>query len=300
MAGKTSLMVALYRMVELDQDNGGTISIDGVDCSALGLDLLRSNITIIPQDPLLFTGTVRSNLDPFNSVSDSEIWLVLERAHLAAAIRALPAQLSDPVTEGGENFSMGQRCQLCLARAMLRHAKVLLMDEATASIDIPTDTLIQLSLRRDFSDRTLITIAHRLHTIIDYDRVLVMMEGQVAEFDSPARLLRDPHSAFYHMVHDTGASNAALLTDLAMQAERGLLNTEQMLQIGAAMAPGASASGLASPSVLMPVGSAKGMDSELESSTSTVRWHGYPEDGPKLCFSTWRRLMGFMDCTDSR
>jgi ABC-type multidrug transport system fused ATPase/permease subunit len=176
-SGKSSLMGVLYRLIELDsRGEGGVIRIDGVDISTLGLDFLRSSMAIIAQDAVLFVGTVRSNLDPFDAATDEEVWQVLERAHLAEAIRALKGQLDEPVAEGGENFSVGQRSQLTLARAMLRvqhGARILIMDEATASIDMATDSLIQLSLRRDFADRTLLTIAHRLHTIIDYDRVLV-------------------------------------------------------------------------------------------------------------------------------
>ena len=212
-AGKSSLMVALFRIVEAA---GGSIKIDGQDISALGLNALRSKLAIIPQDPVLYSGTVRSNLDPFDQYTDAQLWDVLEKSYLKATIAALDLKLQAPISEGGENMSVGERCQLCLARAMLRNAKVLIMDEATASVDMQTDAFIQNSLRKHFNC-TLLTIAHRLNTICDYDRVLVLSFGRVQEYDSPANLLRDPNSAFSSMVNETGEVNAALLRNIAFK-----------------------------------------------------------------------------------
>jgi len=161
---------------------------------------------------------VRSNLDPFNTHSEAAVWGALERAHLRSAIDALPEKLDAAVFENGENFSVGQRCQMCLARALLRHSNVLFLDEATASVDLETDEAIQATIRSDFKHCTLITIAHRLNTIVDYDRVLVMSFGKVVEFDSPARLLRDPKSMFSAMVDETGPANAQLLREIAYRA----------------------------------------------------------------------------------
>jgi len=174
---------------------------------------------VIPQDPILYSGTVRSNLDPFGRHSDAELWGVLERAQLRGAIAALPLQLEAPVVENGENFSVGQRCQMCLARALLKSAKILFLDEATASVDLETDAAIQATIRRDFAACTLLCIAHRVNTIIDYDRVLVMANGRVEEFGTPAELLRDPRSAFSSLVEENGAATASLLRTMAIAAE---------------------------------------------------------------------------------
>jgi ABC-type multidrug transport system fused ATPase/permease subunit len=215
-AGKSSLMVAMFRLVEAA---GGSISIDGIDISKVGLQDLRSRMAIIPQDPVLYSGSLRANLDPFNQYTDEEVWFALDRAYMRKAVEALDAKLDAPVTENGDNFSVGQRCQICLARALLRKAKVLILDEATASIDMETDALIQQTIRSDFKDCTILTIAHRLNTVVDYDRVLVLSFGKVKEFDTPANLLRDPRSDFCSMVAETGAQNAESLRQMAFDKE---------------------------------------------------------------------------------
>jgi len=204
-AGKSSLMMALFRLVELA---GGKIIIDGVDIARIGLDDLRSKLSIIPQDPTLFTGTVRSNLDPFNEHSDLDIWNVLQSVHLNEAIEALDHKLDSPVAEFGENFSVGQRQLMCLGRALLRKAKILIMDEATAAVDFETDALIQKTIREQFVDVTVLTIAHRLNTILDYDRILVLDRGTVAEFETPAILSKNPQSIFYSMINKSGTTSS--------------------------------------------------------------------------------------------
>jgi ATP-binding cassette subfamily C (CFTR/MRP) protein 1 len=196
-AGKSSLTLALFRIIEAVE---GSIYIDDVQISKLGLYDLRSRLTIIPQDPVLFTGTLRLNLDPFEKHSDQEIWQSLELAHLKAFVSSLEAGLSHQVSEGGDNLSVGQKQLICLARALLRKSKIIVLDEATAAVDIETDQLIQTTIRKEFKDCTIITIAHRLNTILDYDRVLVMDRGQVAEFDSPQALLKKSKSLFYEMI----------------------------------------------------------------------------------------------------
>ncbi|XP_067009700.2 multidrug resistance-associated protein 1 isoform X3 [Anabrus simplex] len=200
-AGKSSLTLALFRIIEAA---GGSICIDGLDISKLGLHDLRSRLTIIPQDPVLFSGTLRLNLDPFNTHSDEEVWRALEHAHLKAFVKGLPAGLNHEVTEGGENLSVGQRQLICLARALLRKTKVLVLDEATAAVDLETDDLIQTTIRTEFKDCTVLTIAHRLNTILDSDRVIVLDKGCVVEYDKPDVLLQKKDSVFYGMAKDAG------------------------------------------------------------------------------------------------
>ena len=196
-AGKSSLVLCLMRIVELE---AGRIVIDGVDISTIGLEDLRSKMAIIPQEPLLFSGTVRDNLDPFEQYTDEEIWSSLERARMRQTVAENPAGLEAVVEEHGSNFSVGQRQLLCVARALLRKSKVILMDEATASIDVETDLTIQKTIRSEFKDSTVITIAHRIHTISDSDKVLVLDLGEVKEFDAPGVLLSDKNSLYSQLV----------------------------------------------------------------------------------------------------
>ncbi|OQR85424.1 ATP-binding Cassette (ABC) Superfamily [Achlya hypogyna] len=192
-AGKSSLVVALMRIVE---PSGGRVLLDGVDTATIGLHDLRDQISIIPQDPVLFSGTIRSNLDPFERYDDAALWTAVKRAHLSSAVAAL----DDKVDERGQNFSVGERQLICIARALLKKSKVILMDEATASIDPTTDRLIQQSIREEFAECTTLTIAHRINTILDCDRILVMDKGAAAEFDAPAELLKNPSGLFTNLV----------------------------------------------------------------------------------------------------
>jgi ABC-type multidrug transport system fused ATPase/permease subunit len=202
-SGKSSFMIALFRIAELESNNGtGCIKIDGVNCGEIGTNTLRSNLSIIPQDPVLFSNTIRYNLDPFQTKTDDEIWDALKKVQLGESIALLQKGLDKLVTEGGDNFSQGQRQLLCIARSLLRKPKILVMDEATASIDNTTDAAIQDMIRSNFKDATVLTIAHRLNTIMDSDRVLVLKDGQVAEFDSPHNLLQNHKSQFYSMVQE--------------------------------------------------------------------------------------------------
>lgn len=204
-AGKSSLTLALFRLIE---PASGSIIIDGVDISKLGLLDLRTKLTIIPQDPVLFTGSLRMNLDPFNEQTDDHIWEVLTLAHLKQFVSTLDGGLDHQVAEGGDNFSVGQRQLVCLARALLRKSKILVLDEATAAVDLETDALIQKTIQSEFSDCTILTIAHRLNTVLDYDRILVLDQGKVAEFDSTNILLNDPNSIFHSMAENAGILGA--------------------------------------------------------------------------------------------
>lgn len=223
-AGKSSLIFPLFRLVELDprlspqQVNGetgflepvpcdpnvwddnntnrGRILIDGVDIATVPVSRLRRSLAIIPQDPTLFTGSLRSNLDLAGKRTDEEIWEVLELVSMKEAVQELEDGLDTEVTEGGRNFSCGQRQLICFGRAMLQNTSVVLMDEATANVDVETDAKIQNTIRNVFKEQTVIVVAHRLNTIIGSDRILVMDHGEIAELDTPQNLMANPNSAF--------------------------------------------------------------------------------------------------------
>jgi len=200
-AGKSSLTLALFRIIEAAD---GAILIDGVNTSEIGLHSLKRKLAIIPQDPVLFSGTVRDNLDPSETHEDAAIWTALEQAHLKTFMSTLKDGLLSDVQEGGENFSLGQRQLFCLARALLRRAKILVLDEATAAVDLETDDLIQKTIREQFAFCTVITIAHRLNTILDNDLIVVMDKGEIKERGAPQDLLKDPSTEFYSMAADAG------------------------------------------------------------------------------------------------
>eukprot|EP00074_Homo_sapiens_P099432 XP_016878729.1 multidrug resistance-associated protein 1 isoform X6 [Homo sapiens] len=199
-AGKSSLTLGLFRINESAE---GEIIIDGINIAKIGLHDLRFKITIIPQDPVLFSGSLRMNLDPFSQYSDEEVWTSLELAHLKDFVSALPDKLDHECAEGGENLSVGQRQLVCLARALLRKTKILVLDEATAAVDLETDDLIQSTIRTQFEDCTVLTIAHRLNTIMDYTRVIVLDKGEIQEYGAPSDLLQQ-RGLFYSMAKDAG------------------------------------------------------------------------------------------------
>ncbi len=200
-AGKSSLALGLFRLLEL---TNGKILIDDLEIDKLGLHDLRHKLTIIPQDPVIFSGTIRTNLDTFGVYSDDELWNALESVDLKSFVMGQENKLEHECSEGGENLSVGQRQQICLARALLRKTRILILDEATASIDHNTDELIQQTIRREFATCTILTVAHRLNTIMDSSRILVLNAGRVAEFDTPQSLLRNRNSLFYSMAKDAG------------------------------------------------------------------------------------------------
>ena len=196
-SGKSSLFASLFRLVEPAE---GSILIDDVDTSKLGLSYLRSKLAIIPQDPVLFVGNIRMNLDPFDNYTDGEIWDALKLCNMSQAINTRPDKLLTLVSEGGSNFSQGQRQLLCIARALLRKPKILLLDEATASIDFKTDTAIQYMIKENYKNCTTLTIAHRLNTISDSDIIMVLDNGRLVEFDSPKNLLKIDGGVYKDMV----------------------------------------------------------------------------------------------------
>jgi ABC-type multidrug transport system fused ATPase/permease subunit len=209
-AGKSSILSALFRITELAS---GRITIDDVDIATIPLRDLRSRLTIIPQDPTLFRGTVRSNIDPFNEHTDLELWSVLKMTHLAGdqeeeveAEKSAALKLDSVVDDGGQNFSLGQRQLMALARALVRNSRITVFDEATSSMDVVTDRRIQQTIATAFRGKTLLCIAHRLHTILTYDRIVVMDQGQVAEVDTPLRLWGRQGSMFRGMCDRSGIS----------------------------------------------------------------------------------------------
>lgn len=207
-AGKSSLVAALFRLSEIE----GEILIDDCVTKELNIQYLRSKISIIPQEPILFSGTLRKNLDPFDEYKDDELWSALEEVELKTFVCELPGTLSHGMSEGGSNFSVGQRQLLCLARAIIRKNRILVLDEATANVDNKTDELIQMTIRRKFCECTVLTIAHRLHTIMDSDKVLVMDMGRAIEFGHPYKLLQE-NGTFTGLVNGSGM--AEVLTEVA-------------------------------------------------------------------------------------
>lgn len=207
-SGKSSLFLAFYRMVNIEE---GDIEIDGVNTSGLKLSTLRKVMSMIPQDPFMFSGTVRLNLDPFDEYQDDEVWKALNGVGLKPVIEELPEKLLAPVVDNGGNFSQGQRQLFCLARALLRKSKILMMDEATASVDTETDALIQRTIRDSMKDTTVLTIAHRINTIMDSDKVLVMDKGEVGEFGAPQELLKSENGLFTRLVMNSKKSGKEML-----------------------------------------------------------------------------------------
>uniref|UniRef100_A0A336LVT7 CSON001445 protein n=1 Tax=Culicoides sonorensis TaxID=179676 RepID=A0A336LVT7_CULSO len=203
-AGKSSISMSLFRVLEAAN---GKILIDGHDISKIGLHTLRKQLTVIPQDPVLFSGTLRMNLDPFEKKTDDELWAALENAHLKSFVKGLPAGLNHEIKEGGENLSVGQRQLVCLARALLRKTKIYVLDEATAAVDLETDDLIQRTIQSELKSCTVLTIAHRLNTIMDSDKIIVLDHGQMKEFAPPGDLLKNKNSIFYQMVKDANLIN---------------------------------------------------------------------------------------------
>jgi len=219
-AGKSSLIVCLFRIRELSE---GQILIDGIDIATLGLYDLRSRIAVIPQEPTMFVGTVRSNLDPTHTFSDDEIWEVLEVTKLTKIVNLENGGLSMPVSTGGNNFSIGQQQVFCLCRVLLKKPQVVIMDEATASVDIESDRMIQTLVKERFQDATVLTVAHRLETVVENDLIVVLSQGRLKELDTPVNLIADQPKGgargrsdtdFKRMILATGGASAKRLFEL--------------------------------------------------------------------------------------
>ncbi|KAF0694543.1 Aste57867_14583 [Aphanomyces stellatus] len=200
-AGKSSLTMALFRVNDLA---AGKIRIDGVDIATVGVKTLRSAIAIIPQSPVLFKGTLRNYLDPFAEFTDDALWESLRHVKLADRVASVDGALESPVEENGENFSVGERQMLCMARALLRRARIVVMDEATAAIDHETDHLLQQVIRTEFATSTVLTIAHRLDTVLDSNRILVFDQGRLVQCDTPAALIRQGTGIFFELCSEGG------------------------------------------------------------------------------------------------
>lgn len=215
--GKSTLAVAFFRFMEARQ---GKIEIDGINIAKIGLEDLRSSLTIIPQDPVLFAGTIRSNLDPFTERDDLQVWNALRRVHFISeandGIGSEDVNLDSAVSENGNNYSVGQRQLLSLARALIKSSKVIIMDEATANVDPETDARIQQTIRTEFDDSTILCIAHRLRTVIDFNRIMVLDQGKLVEFDTPYNLLMRDNGIFRKMCMESGEFDF-----LRQQAEKG-------------------------------------------------------------------------------
>lgn len=210
--GKSSLVSALFRILEAST---GSIVIDGIDISKIGLSTLRSNITMIPQEPVVFSGSLRNSIDFFEEYSDDEIWSALEKVHLKQFVDGLKLKLQEPLPEAGSSLSQGQKSLLSMARSILTKCKIVVLDEL--NIDMESDKIIQQTIRSDFANATIIIIAHRLESIIDCDRIMVLDCGEIKELDSPKNLLQNEHSYFKKLVGDTGAQHAAFLTQKVLQ-----------------------------------------------------------------------------------
>lgn len=205
-SGKSSLMIALLQMVEIAD---GNIVVDGVNLANVGLNDVRKRMTIIPQDPVMFSGTIRFNLDPFGQYSDAQLWEALEKSHLKRFVSGLDDGLDAEVSEYGENLSAGQRQVICLTRALLRNSKIMVLDEASSQLDMETDRLIQDAIRKHLGGATILTIAHRLLTLADYDKIVVMDDGKVIEFGTPLQLLGQRGGHFKALIDSMGPAGAA-------------------------------------------------------------------------------------------
>eukprot|EP00878_Enallax_costatus_P023403 GHUV01024892.1.p1 GENE.GHUV01024892.1~~GHUV01024892.1.p1 ORF type:complete len:345 (-),score=143.53 GHUV01024892.1:953-1987(-) len=213
-SGKSTLLLALYRMFELDK---GTIRVDGVDVASLALRKLRTSLSIIPQEPVVFSGTVRTNLDPFNEFTDTAMWEAIKKAGLENQVRSVGGLDGKVDGTGGQAWSLGQQQLVCLCRAALRNVPVLCLDEATAAMDPHTEQEVQAVIKRTFADRTTLTIAHRLDTVIESDQVLVMEAGVLKEMAPPSVLLDDKESMFSKLVDKQSPQAAAALRQMAAE-----------------------------------------------------------------------------------
>ncbi|KAH6563419.1 hypothetical protein BASA60_010718 [Batrachochytrium salamandrivorans] len=269
-SGKTTLLMSLLRIAEPAE---GQMLIDGVDTSTLGLSNLRSRIAVIPQEPVMLTGTIRSNLDPFGTCTDEEIWKALKGVHLGDKIHEMPAQLDTPIIENGKTFNLSERQLFCIARATLIKTSIVVFDEPTTSVDKETELLLQSVIRENFVDCTVIVLASRFRVIVQMDRVMVMHHGRVVEFDTPLALMDNPKSKFSLMLSQTGDVDPEKLRSVA-QAKADA----KAAKITAAASSGSSA-GTISTATLMEV------DDGLLTTGNAASRNGFPPRPPHL--SSW-------------
>uniref|UniRef100_A0A7S3A6C5 Probable ATP-dependent transporter ycf16 n=2 Tax=Rhodosorus marinus TaxID=101924 RepID=A0A7S3A6C5_9RHOD len=222
-AGKSSLVNVLFRLTPLDE---GSVVIDDVDTNNVALQDVRGSLNILPQEPLIFSGTFRNNLDPFEERGDEELWRALRIVGLDDLVAAVGSGLDAPVSEGGSNLSVGQRQLLCLGRSLLRDTSILVLDEATSGVDIETDQRVQETLAKEFKDVTTLTIAHRINTIITYDKILLLDAGRIKEFDTPSALLSDPNSIFSSLIDELGPTMAGKMRSIARGSQADLMQVQ--------------------------------------------------------------------------
>ncbi|EQC24811.1 ATP-binding cassette, subfamily C (CFTR/MRP), member 5, partial [Saprolegnia diclina VS20] len=200
-AGKSSLTMALFRINEIAS---GHMYMDGVDTKSVGLKTLRESMAIIPQNPILFKGTLRNYLDPFDDYSDDQLWDALTKVRMQTRVSTEELKLESPIEENGENYSVGERQMLCMARALLRQSKIVVMDEATAAIDHETDQNLQQVIRTAFANSTVLTVAHRLDTVLDCDRIMVFDQGRCVQCDTPQSLIDAGEGIFFELCDEGG------------------------------------------------------------------------------------------------
>ncbi|KAI8929067.1 hypothetical protein BC831DRAFT_547895 [Entophlyctis helioformis] len=291
-SGKTTVLMSLLRIAE---PADGQILIDGVDTAGLDLSDLRSRIAVIPQEPVMLTGTIRSNLDPFGSCGDDEIWRALKAVHLADKIREMPLQLETPIHENGKTFNLSERQLFCIARAIMIKTTIVVLDEPATSVDKETELLIQSVMKENFRDATVIVLATRFRVIVQMDRVMVMHHGRVVEFDTPLALMDDPKSKFSLMLAQTGDVDPEKLRGLAQAKADAKAKADEQAQQAAATTAApttpATALGAGPPPLAVRVVSQSGTSASTERPTVQTALVGVAAMSPAMSGSRGSPIM---------